>query len=92
MNGRDWDRLVVNGRHCITISRASRAGDVGRAAPPTARLVVALGSQSLIAGALKGLASATPQRTRARREVFEVATLRISEKGRRSLAATGSRP
>jgi hypothetical protein len=32
-------------------------------------------------------ATATPQRTRAGREVLEVATLRITEKGRQALAA-----
>jgi hypothetical protein len=36
---------------------------------------------------LEGLATATPQRTRAGREVLEVATLRITEKGRQALAA-----
>jgi hypothetical protein len=35
---------------------------------------------------VEGLATATPQRTRAGREVLEVAVLRISEKGRRALA------
>ena len=35
---------------------------------------------------LEGLANATPQRTRAGREVLEVATLRITEKGRAALA------
>jgi hypothetical protein len=33
-----------------------------------------------------GLATATPQHTRARREVLEVATLRITDVGRRVLA------
>jgi hypothetical protein len=36
---------------------------------------------------LEGLASATPQRTRAGREVLEVATLRITEAGWRALRA-----
>jgi hypothetical protein len=35
---------------------------------------------------IEGLATATPQRTRAGREVLEVATLRISEAGRKALA------
>jgi hypothetical protein len=35
-----------------------------------------------------GLATATPQRTRAGREVLEVAVLRITETGRKALAAT----
>jgi hypothetical protein len=35
-----------------------------------------------------GLASATPQRIRAGRAVMEVATLRITEAGRKALAAT----
>jgi len=34
---------------------------------------------------LEGLATATPQRTRAGREVLEVATLRITDKGRKTL-------
>jgi hypothetical protein len=42
---------------------------------------------------VEGLATATPQRTRAGREVLEVATLRITEKGRQALAeATTSSP
>jgi hypothetical protein len=36
---------------------------------------------------LEGLASATPQRTRAGRKVLEVATLRITEAGWRALRA-----
>jgi hypothetical protein len=36
---------------------------------------------------LEGLTIATPQRTRAGREVLEVATLRITEAGRRALRA-----
>jgi hypothetical protein len=35
---------------------------------------------------LQGLATATPQRTRAGPEVLEIATLRITEKGRQALA------
>ena len=37
-----------------------------------------------------GLASATQQRTRAGREVLEVAVLRITDKGRRTLAEAKS--
>jgi hypothetical protein len=37
---------------------------------------------------LSGFATTTPQRTRAGREVLEVAVLRISEKGRKALAAS----
>jgi hypothetical protein len=36
---------------------------------------------------VEGLATATPQRTRAGREVLEVATLRITEAGRKALGA-----
>jgi hypothetical protein len=36
---------------------------------------------------LEGLASTTPQRTRAGREVLQVATLRITDEGRRTLEA-----
>jgi hypothetical protein len=39
---------------------------------------------------VEGLASATPQRTRAGREVMEVATLRITDAGRKVLAVTKS--
>ena len=34
---------------------------------------------------VEGLASATPQRTRAGREVLEVAVLRITDEGRKAL-------
>jgi hypothetical protein len=36
---------------------------------------------------VEGLATATPQRTRAGREVLEVAVLRITEEGRKALAS-----
>jgi hypothetical protein len=44
---------------------------------------------SMVQIILEGLATETRQRTRAGREVLEVATLRITEKGRKALAATG---
>jgi hypothetical protein len=42
---------------------------------------------SMVQIILEGLATATPQRTRAGREVLEVATLRITDAGRRALGA-----
>jgi hypothetical protein len=41
---------------------------------------------SMVQIILEGLATVTPQRTHAGREVLEVATLRITEKGRQALA------
>jgi hypothetical protein len=43
--------------------------------------------ETLVEIIVGGLATATPQRTRAGREVLEVAVLRISEKGRQALAS-----
>jgi hypothetical protein len=42
---------------------------------------------SMVQIILEGLATATPQRTRAGREVLEVATLRITDAGRQAPGA-----
>jgi hypothetical protein len=42
---------------------------------------------SMVQIILEGLATATPQRTRAGREVLEVATLRIADQGRQVLGS-----
>ena len=42
--------------------------------------------ETLVALVKQGLATATPQRVRAGREMLEVATLRITDAGRRALA------
>jgi len=46
--------------------------------------------ETLVALVKQGLATATPQRVRAGRETLEVATLRITEAGRKALAGMKS--
>jgi hypothetical protein len=46
--------------------------------------------ETMVALVRAGLATATPQRTRAGREVLEVATLQISDEGQQALTETKS--